>query len=395
MPFDPNAEILPQELFNLIIEFTQDDRRSLCDLCLVSKAFLTDSQRCLYKRVGLGGVRVTRGKSDGWRISNANNDTIFFRTLACIPRLAHYVQGFSFRPDTRYRGNQFWSLFHQALHQMVNLRSFQLTLMSTDPNLFRILEELSDNPFQLETFRWRDYRWAMTANESMALLSFLASQPSLRVLDVVSSSSLALPQIYCPNLSTFIGDFEMALSVLPERAITNFVWIGGEHEPTSHLSTYWQAELSRLRVLIFHDYFPVTVNLEDLVSCLQSLEALQISYEHDSPNESTLKEVTELLRHLPALKNLRMLVCTGFMPLGPQEASSQTSSNFEGATSDLFDSSPSLRCIYYNEKNSSGSQGRYLRWARGTAQPVEVGADVLADSYRSLGFDSSLLDSGL
>lgn len=292
MPFDPNTEIFPQELFNLIIECAKDDRRTLCNLSLVSKAFLTDSRRFLYQRVVLGGVRVMKGKRDGWAISTVNNDTVFFRTLARTPCLAYYVREFSFRPDTRYRGDHFWCLFRQALHQMVNLKCLQLTLMAIDGNLFRILEELCNRPFQLERFSWKDYRWTMNVHELVALVSFLSSQPHLQVLDFLSnSSSIALPRACCPNLTTFAGSYEVALNVLRDRPITNFIWTGGQIEPVSPLSLYWQTELSKLRVLVFRDYFPTLIDIAELVSCLQSLEALQISFtnHHIPPKEAVLK----------------------------------------------------------------------------------------------------------
>lgn len=273
----------PQELFDHIIELTKDDRSTLYNLCLVSRAICLTAQRYLYRRVALGGVRIKGKGRNRWSLNNLVNRA-FFSTLVKTQHLALHVRDLYFRPDVgdggASDGTSPWRLFHQALHQMTNLKRLQITLMTSDQASSRILEALGDHTFQLEAFSWMDYRFKMAANESETFVSFLLSQPKLLALNILAESlHLELPERSCPNLSTFVGTFAHALRVLRIRPITNFVWTAPfGSKPRPYMTVFMKASFSKLRVLILHDHVPVELDYRaDLMNCFQSLEALHIS----------------------------------------------------------------------------------------------------------------------
>ncbi|KAF5354088.1 hypothetical protein D9756_007334 [Leucocoprinus leucothites] len=395
MPFDPDVEVFPLELFALIVDATRDDRSTLLNLSLVSKSFLKISQRSLYRRVSLGGIKVASvgGEKGRWSMFDISNDTRFFRTLTKTPHLAHQVRDFSFRPDTGHMSEYLWDNFHQALHLMVNLKYLQLTLMGSDRTFYRILEDLCSHPFQLEVFSWKDYRRRMTNQDMVAFLSFLASQPRLRALDVLSSTAaLLLPPESCPNLATFVGDYRLAGPVLRGSSVTNFVWMGGHLEPSPLLEPEWAACFSNLRLLVFFDQFPVDVDLVDLVSHLQSLEALQISFESGTvPSDHVLYKATELLQHIPKVQHLRVLTWTGAHPSHWGVSNVGWLEGFKAAANNFFDN-PTIQHVYLSCQSGDGE--RYFRWSREASRgcAIEVDADDLVGFYHGLDFDGSLID---
>jgi hypothetical protein len=269
---------LPQELYDLVTEIAKDDRPTLYNLCLVSRAFRFTAQRYLYRRVKLGGIKIEGRGRDRWSLSNIANNT-FFSALLQSHHLPLHVQELYFRPDVGYGGENPWQLFHQALHQMINLKRLQLTLMSNDQALSRIPEALGNHLFQLEVFSWVDYRFTMADNESEALASFLLSQPSLQALDIVTKSiRVLLPEKSCPNLSTFIGTFAHAFGVLGGRTITNFVCTAPLGARTrSYMTVMLRTSFTNLRVLVLRDHIPLELDHRTgLMNCFQSLEALHI-----------------------------------------------------------------------------------------------------------------------
>jgi hypothetical protein len=225
-----------------------------------------------------------------WCIFDTDKDSLFFKTLTSTPHLAHYVRDFSFRPDAGHTNEHVWDNFHRVLHLMVNLKYLQLTLMTTDRTFYQLLQGLCDHPFQLEVFSWKDYRRKMTDQDIAAFLAFIASQPHLRAVDILSSSaSLILPSASCPNLTTFVGDYGVASSVLQDHLITNFVWTGRQLEHSSLLGSDWVHGFSNLRVLVFFDYIPLGTNWAVLARNSQSLEALQVSFEsRTAPSDCTV-----------------------------------------------------------------------------------------------------------
>jgi hypothetical protein len=278
MPSVPWVPAFPQELYDLIIEMLRGDRPTLYNLCLVSHTFCFTAQRYLYRQVTLEGVKIEGKGRNKWSLNNIANNT-FFSTLLQTHHLALHVRELYFRPDVGHGGENPWEPFHQALHEMINLKRLQLTLMTSDQTSSRLLEALGNHPFQLEVFSWVDYRFKAAANESGALISFLLSQPRLQALGILTKSiSLILPEKSCPNLSTFIGTFAHALGVLYGHPVTNFVWtapLGAS--PRAHTTVLLGALFTNLRVLVLRDHIPAELDRRTgLMNCFQSLEALHI-----------------------------------------------------------------------------------------------------------------------
>lgn len=270
MPFNPDADILPQEIFNLIVGCARGDNYSLLNLCLVSKSFLFESRRILYQKVVLKNVEVTRSRGGAWGVST-DNDAIFFTALANAPCLAHYVRELSYCPGSCSKTNRFWNVFRQAFYQMVNLKRLSLTLMTGDHGFFK---ELHGHSFQLEVFIMRDFRLTPGHEYLAHFPPFISSQHQLRTLDIVTRAPLLpVPPQSCQNLTTFIGDISLALPLLRSCPIINYVWRGGLLRTPTNSD---ELALSRLRLLIFHDFFPF-VDFQRLANCLKSLEILEVS----------------------------------------------------------------------------------------------------------------------
>lgn len=177
------------------------------------------------------------------------------------------------------------SVLRQTFASTSKLTKLRLIFPDQCDEEFPVDPTLLGHSFQLEEFYWRDFRWCVHLQPTLD--RFLACQPRIRTLELVTESQviapneLVIPPTACPELETFAGSFKYFQSLAPTRPIVNFIWSGVSPAPFPALeSDVISSAFSRLRVLVIHEGFPTGVDLDVLASHLISLEILHLSLEN-------------------------------------------------------------------------------------------------------------------
>lgn len=268
---------IPQELINLVIEYSEDDLRTLFRLCLVSQACYSAARPLLYRKVKTVSSRVPKTTTLG---------RVLFSAISSDSQLASYVRELTLDADCYSREAKVpmpavLTLLHRTLNSMFRLKKHRLVFPDQCEEEFPIDPTLLGHKFQLEEFYWRDFRWYIST--APQLHEFLASQSRIKTLELVSGPDTTFPTFpiaptACSDLQTFSGNFQYFQELAPTRSIVNFVWSGVSPVPPSALESL-APSFSRLRLLIFHEGFPNELDLAILTTHLNSLEVLHLSLE--------------------------------------------------------------------------------------------------------------------
>lgn len=279
----------PQELINLVVEYSEGDLRTLVRLCLVSRACFHVARPLLYRKVRAIPSRnpkvVALGKT-------------LFAAITSDSQLASYVRELTLDADFYSRESgvsmpTLLTILRETLSSMTRLRKLRLVLPDGCDAEFPIDPVFVGHDFQLDEFFWRDFRWYVHLQAQLD--KFLASQTNIKTLEIASGpdatpSSFDIAPTACPDLKTFSGNFLYFKSLAPTRPITNFVWSGVSPVPMSVLDEM-SPSFSRLRVLIFHEGFPNDLDLPLLASHLNSLEVLHLSLEDTRTTFQSYRQV--------------------------------------------------------------------------------------------------------
>lgn len=267
----------PQELINLVIEYSEGDLRTLVALCLVSRACFYAARPLLYRKVELVSSRDPKVLASG---------NVLFSIISSDSQLASYVREFTLDVECYLRNPEshastLFSDLRQTLDSMTRLKKLRFILPDKLDEDFLAEPTLLGHNFQLEEFYWRDFRWYVRFESRLDKI--LAFQSRIRTLEMVTGPD-ATPSAYTiastafPDLETLSGNFQYFQLLAATRPIVNFVWNGVSPVPSSTLDSTSSA-LSRLRVLVLHEGFPKELDLAVLASHLTSLEVLHLSLE--------------------------------------------------------------------------------------------------------------------
>jgi hypothetical protein len=267
---DPLIHI-PQEINDLIIDQAKADRSTLYSLCLVSRSFLPQTQRTLYRDFNISDDEFALCSASGW-IIDATRAMNLFRTLTqhnpsltkFVQTLYHRFASYDHSPNKLY-----WDLFKQTLQLMVNLKRLTVTCINPIPDL------LAGCSFQLEVFG--NDRACDEPRVHFATLQHLASQPKLRSLYAwrFFRHDGHLPIQYCPDLEALTGDRRTLEAILPGRSVSRLTWIPDSGEDISTPPKRLIVEFANIRIFSLGG-FHRRPNIRLLIPYLPSLEVLRL-----------------------------------------------------------------------------------------------------------------------
>lgn len=255
---------VPQEIADAIIQYTEDDPTSLCNLCLVSTFFLPKAQRVLYHKIRISGH--CHDEHSAWFIDLERAVTLLETIVEYNQALAKLIQKLYLH--ARHDDSDYVALLHQGLQLMDNLES--LTGMIPD----FVLSE--DCVFQLKSLEY-DETWYDDEGCRQAT-QFLASQSSLKSLYMwgFPDPTGPLPETFLPNLEAFGGNRHTIARILPGRPlVTTLSWTPVWGEDIFTLPHILTSPLSNIHVLSLGGYHP-RPDLRLFLPCLRSLQVLRI-----------------------------------------------------------------------------------------------------------------------
>ncbi len=261
--------LLPPEILGVIIQHTENDRNTLCNLCLVSTSFLLQSQQVLYRDINVAGGKDALVCS-GWLISFTRAAELLKTLVKRNSQLAKHVR--RLYHHNYYYNQYYWGLIKQSLRLMVNLKSLIFTSVDVPvPGLF------DDCTFRLEVF---GCDWPCSDTESLyhitRLLSSQIDLTSLYIWGSWRSDGSFLEAHDFPKLGVLAGDRRTIESILPGRSmVTQLTWMPSEDEDRSTPPLMITSELSQIRILALGGYHERS-DLRYFLPYLSSLQVLRL-----------------------------------------------------------------------------------------------------------------------
>ncbi|KAF9453157.1 hypothetical protein P691DRAFT_100329 [Macrolepiota fuliginosa MF-IS2] len=349
---------IPQEIVELIIQFAAVDGWALPNLCLVSSRFLIGSQKHLYRRIDFIEPRFWGGRplEDIWKVS-VEQGLLFLITITRLnPSLAQHLRIFYFNPSFQFRDRIFWEFINRGLRVMTNLKTLIFTSVESS-GMPRMRTLLWKCRFQLEEFRWNDFKFRDPKGD---LAFFLSFQPELKVLSIISYDSL--PPHVCPKLEKVIGYRKSVENMLLGRSVTRLEWLAradwwDQHrdKPPDEITK----ELSQLTSLIYGGYHIQRSGLELVIPHLKSLEVLHLVGFYSEYE----------FAHLVKLEKLRVFIWTSAYPGDDQQSRLEV---LTPGVPGLFRNMKNLHSVYVNHCGGRHTPKNYLYWTSADVEAVTV-----------------------
>ncbi|KAJ3563811.1 hypothetical protein NP233_g8696 [Leucocoprinus birnbaumii] len=220
----------PQELFDSFIEQAEGDLRTLFQLCLVSRAFLHEARKHLYRHIVIARDKDL-GRYARERVSAIDHSHQFalYETLTTLnPQLALLVRSFLLHVQKGSVDGLLPATLSASFTKMDNLKELTIHFRS-DKELLPMTTLFEGAKFQLKTLNWfgKECGHGHGSNDP-TVLQFLATQPEISTLALPTWKPAAISPTVCPRLQRLQrlnGKTRLVLNLLPQRhEITKLKW---------------------------------------------------------------------------------------------------------------------------------------------------------------------------
>lgn len=262
---------IPREIVGVIIHHAQNDRGTLYNLCLVSRSFLPEAQRILYREIIISNDNPP--VCSGWFISTTSATQLLTTLTGHNTPLAELVWSFYHHyvhPNDLDDGSHYWNLVKRSLRLMVNLK--KLTIFGADP----IADFFEGCSFDLKAFGY-DGEGGNPELFYDTMLQLLSGQSNLESLYIPRwiCDHKALPNTCCPRLKALTGGRLTIENILPGRPVTRLTWVPNMVENLYTLPSTIISKLSSICVLVLGGYYE-RPSLRLFFPYLASLQVLRL-----------------------------------------------------------------------------------------------------------------------